>query len=75
MKFLRFNSSSVQRPVYCLTSVIEALRSFQDYKPNIRAAAIALYSSELALQHGWQQLTAELHVYAIAHLAGLGGQG
>lgn len=66
MKFLRFNSTALQRPVYCLTSVIEALRSFQDYKPNIRAAAITLHAQELGI--------GELHFYAIAHLAGLGGE-
>ena len=63
MKFLRFNSTSNQDRVYCLTSVIEALKSFQDFDPNIRAAAIALHAQELGI--------GELHFYVIAHLAGL----
>ncbi|PSB27930.1 hypothetical protein [Chlorogloea sp. CCALA 695] len=65
MKFFHFNSTSVERPIYCLTSVIEALRSFQNFNPNIRAAAIALHAQELGIN--------SLHYYAIAHLAGLGG--
>ena len=65
MKFPRSNSTLVQRPVYCLTSVIEALKSFQDHKANIRAAVIALHARELNIN--------SLHFYAIAHLADLGG--
>ena len=49
-----------------LTLVIQALEQFQGFSKNIKECAIALYSSELALLYDWQQLTAELHVYAIA---------
>ncbi len=44
MKFFHFNSTSVERSVYCLTSVVEALKSFQYFSLNIRAAAIALHA-------------------------------
>ena len=56
-----------------LTLVIQALEQFQGFSINIKGCAIALYASELALQHGWEQSTTEIHLYAIAHLAGLGG--
>ncbi len=72
---ISFMLSTFKSTIPDLTLVIQALEQFQDFSKNIKECAIALYSSELALQHGWQQLTAELHVYAIAHLAGLGGQG
>ncbi len=49
-----------------LTLVIQALEKFQGFSINIKECAITLYASELALLYGWQQLTAELHVYAIA---------
>lgn len=54
-----------------LTLVIQALEQFQDFPINIKRCAITLYSSELASMHGWQQSTAELHLYAIAFHAGL----
>lgn len=63
MKLCEFNSTSFQGRVYCLTSVTDALKNFRDYKPHIRAAAIALHAQELGI--------CELHFYAIAHLAGL----
>lgn len=58
-----FNSTSIQSRIYCLTSVIEALESFKDFDPNIRAAAIALRAKELGIN--------SLHFYAIALHAGL----
>lgn len=61
MKFIRFNSSTFQGRVYCLTSVIEALKSFQDFSPNIRSAALALHAQELGINS--------------LHLALLGGEG
>jgi hypothetical protein len=79
-----FIISNVNLAIPDLTLVIQALEQFQGFSKNIKECAIALYASELALQHGWQQSTAEFHVYAIAqarpvtgftHLAGLGGQG
>ncbi|MGL4621488.1 MAG: hypothetical protein ACRCZS_20915 [Chroococcidiopsis sp.] len=70
MKLFVFNSTSITE-IYCLTSVIEVLQAFQDFEPSVRRSAIALYSSELASMHGWQQSTAELHLYAIAFHAGL----
>jgi hypothetical protein len=54
------------------TLVIQALEGFKDFPVNIKGCAIALYASELAWQRGWQT-NAELHLYAIAHPAGLGG--
>lgn len=50
----------------CLTQIIEALEAFQEFEPDTKAAAIALYASELDV--------ATLHFYAIALYAGLGGQ-
>lgn len=66
--------SNVELAIPDLTLVIQALEKFQGFSINIKDCAIALYSSELAWQHGWQQSTVELHLYAIAHLAGLGGE-
>ncbi len=48
-----------------LTTIVEALERFQAFEPTVRAAAIALYASELDI--------ARLHLYAIAHHAGLLG--
>ncbi len=67
--------SSFELSIPDLTLVIQVLKQFQDFPINIKQYAIALYASELALQYGWQQSSAELHLYAIAHLAGLGGEG
>ncbi len=67
MKFIHFNSTTFQGRVYCLTSVIDALKSFQDFSPNIKTAAIALHAQELGIN--------SLHYYAIAHLALLRGEG
>lgn len=49
----------------CLTSIIEALEYFQDFESKVRATAIALYAAELDIS--------KLHLYAIAHQAGLLG--
>ena len=68
-----FMLSTFKSTIPDLTLVIQAIEQFQGFSKNIKVCAIALYASELALQHGWQQSTAELHLYAIAHLAGLGG--
>ena len=57
------------------TLVIQALKRFKDFPVNIKECAITLYASELALQHGWQQTNAELYLYAITYLVGLGGEG
>lgn len=65
MKLLEFNSTSFQGRVYCLTSVIEALQTFQGFDSSIKRLAIALHARELSM--------CELHFYVIAHLAGLGG--
>jgi hypothetical protein len=51
--------------VPCLTKIIEALEAFQSFEPDTRAAAIALFASDLGI--------AALHFYAIALYAGLGG--
>lgn len=67
--------SSFELSIPDLTLVIQALEQFQEFPINIKRCAIALYSSELAFIHGWQQSTAELHLYAIALHAGLGGEG
>ena len=50
----------------CLTLIIEALEAFQDFSPTIRTAAIALCASELNIS--------QLHFYAIALYADLGGE-
>ena len=68
-----FMLSDFKSTIPDLTLVIQALERFKDFPVNIKGCAIALYASELAWQRGWQQSTAELHLYAIAHLAGLGG--
>ncbi len=47
-----------------LTDIIQALEDFQYFEPATRAAAIALYASELGI--------AQLHFYAIALHSGLG---
>jgi hypothetical protein len=68
--------SNFKSTIQDLALVIQALDQFQDFSINIKGCATALYSLELAWRHGWQQQsTAELHLYAIAHLAGLGGEG
>ncbi len=67
--------SNVELAIPDFTLVIQAIEQFQDFSINIKRYALALYASELALQQGWQQSTTELHLYAIAHLAGLGGEG
>ncbi len=67
--------SNVELVIPDLTLIIQALEQFQGFSKNIKECAIALYSSELAWQQGWQQSTVELHLYVIAHLAGLGGEG
>lgn len=48
-----------------LTTIIETLENFQVFEPGIRAVAIALYASELNI--------AQIHFYAIALYASLGG--
>jgi hypothetical protein len=74
MKFSAFNSTPRWRSVYSLTSVVEALEGFQDFELEVRAAAITLYASEIATDCGWQQETAEVHLYALtALLCELGG--
>lgn len=50
----------------CLTSILEALETFQDFEPDVRAAVIALRAKELGVSR--------LHFYAIALYAGLGGR-
>lgn len=49
----------------CLTSIIEALEIVQYFEPTVRAAAISLHARELGIS--------QLHFYAIALYAGLGG--
>jgi hypothetical protein len=57
-----------------LTSIVQTLERFQDFEPEARAAAITLYASEIAAECGWQQETAEVHLYALtALLCELGG--
>ena len=58
--------SNFKSTIQDLTLVIQALEQFQGFTKNIKGFAIALYTSELALQHGWQQSTGELHLYVIA---------
>lgn len=53
-------------PCSCLTSIIEALEAFQEFEPEVRAAAIALRAKELSIS--------QMHFYAIALYAGLGGE-
>ncbi len=53
----------VKFPLPCLTSVIETLEYFQDFESKVRATAITLYAAELD--------TSKLHLYVIAHYAGL----
>lgn len=48
-----------------LIYIIQALENFQDFEPEVRAAAIALRASELGV--------CQMHFYAIAFHAGLGG--
>jgi hypothetical protein len=67
--------SNFKSTIQDLTLVIQALDQVQDFSINIKGCAIALYSLEIAWRHGWQQSTAELHLYAITHLALLGGEG
>ena len=75
--------STFKSTISDLTLVIQALKQFQGFSKSFKGCAIALYSSELAWQHGWQRSTAELHLYAIAqertqgfaHPVGLGGEG
>lgn len=62
---------NVELAIPDLTVVIQALEQFRDFQPNIKGCAIALYSSQLASQHGWEQSTAEFHLYVIALHAGL----
>lgn len=69
------NSSPVWDGFPELTAAIEVLEGFQDFQANTRAAAFRLYGSELAVQQGWQQETAEFHLRVIALHAGLGGKG
>lgn len=63
---ISFMLSTFKSTIPDLTLVIQALERFKDFPVNIKGCAIALYASELALQHGWQQTNAELHLYAIA---------
>jgi hypothetical protein len=65
MKVFHFNPTSITE-IYCLNSVIEELRSIQDFEPSVRKLAITLHAKDLGI--------CELHLYAIAHLAGLGGE-
>ena len=58
--------SNFKSTIQDLALVIQALEQFQGFSKNIKGCAIALYTSELALQHGWQQTNAELHLYVIA---------
>jgi hypothetical protein len=67
--------SNFKSTIQDLALVIQALDQLQGFFKNIKGCAIALYASELALQHGWQQTNAELHLYAITYLVGLGGEG
>ena len=60
MKFIHFNSTSITE-IYCLTSVIDALRSFQDIYPNIRTAVKSVHAIAQARTQGFTDL------------AGLGG--
>lgn len=62
MKFYHFNPTSITE-IYCLNSVIESLRSIQDFEPSVRKLAIALHAQALGI--------CELHFYAITHLADL----
>lgn len=48
-----------------LTDIIQALEDFQYFEPATKAAAIALYASELGI--------GQLHFYMISLHAGLGG--
>lgn len=48
-----------------LTDIVQALENFQDFEPEVRVAAIALYASELGI--------CQMHFYAIALHTGLGG--
>jgi hypothetical protein len=63
--------SSFELSIPDLTLVIQVLKQFQDFSTDVKRCAITLYASELASMHGWQQSTAELHLYAIALHAGL----
>lgn len=61
-----FLGSDAIAPCCCLTSIIEALEAFQEFEPEVRAAAITLRALELGIS--------QLHFYAIAFYAGLGGR-
>jgi hypothetical protein len=60
-----FNCSSCGFSIPCLTKIVEGLEAFQGFEPDIKAAAIALYASELGIT--------TLHFYLISLYAGLGG--
>ncbi len=57
------NSTPDQQLIPSLTDIIDALQAFQ---PSVRAAAIALYASEIGIS--------QMHFYAIALHANLGGK-
>ena len=61
-----FSGSDAIAPCSCLTSIVEALEAFQEFEPEVRAAAIALRAKELGIS--------QMHFYAIALYAGLGGE-
>ncbi len=48
-----------------LTTIIEALEAFQDFEPEVWRVALTLHVAKLDLP--------QLHCYASANLAGLGG--
>ena len=57
-----------------LTDTAESLQALQEFQPEVRAAAMALLASNLAVQCRWTQETAELQLFWISLRAGLGGE-
>ena len=57
-----------------LTDAISALEAFENFRPEVRSAAITFYASNLTAQHGLTQETAELHLFWISLRANLGGE-